>query len=1024
MNQPSTKPQKMANLALGNGISQDMLHIPDLGALLASEEKCRYRFWRLMEISEEKPGAYQRAMENVIGVLQGQSQVQMVYLLRGNAQEVQLYFGLAVAGKNIDLHESSKNLHSALLGHLPGANLEEAQFSENDLSVYRHFGVALGVPTAHEDDSKEDEDDFQGIERLIRALQSHGNTWQIALVARPLERKDIEERIDLTMNLSSQAATWSKATRQVSNNSATQHNDSTSTSVSDGSSKNDTTQRGKNEGGSEGKNSGSSSGGGSSSTNKSVSISTNRGTSESVSIGQGTSHSESVSQSHSDGSTQGQSDGVNLELHDKWSQSLLNHLEENLLPRLRKGLNKGLYDCACYLAASDKSTFDLLAAEVRSTFQGDVETSTPIDVHHLQEKSMSLEAMLDLPMTKNPLSAEKNLVHSFHNTRVHNAWTIASALCVDEVALMAGMPRREVNGIVRRKNVDFSMSLPSVIDENALELGYLIDRGRQIDQRIRLDRKELDKHVFITGVTGSGKTTTCLNLLLESKLPFLVIEPAKTEYRALLSGDWGFEVDCYRPGEDRYNSLRINPFQLVHKHQKLVAQVSLIQATLAAVFPLEASMPQLVEMAIVRAYEQYGWDIHRNENDLVEDPWEPMAQVWPTFSDMIAQLDQIIPEQNMGKEFEDKYRGSLVSRLSALTKGILGATLDTPYSMDFNLLIERHAIIELEGLPNPEHKALLMGLILGRLAEAMKARHRQQFDYRHLTLIEEAHRLLARPEPGESDNRKNAVETFANLLAEIRKYGEGLLIADQIPNKLVSDVIKNTHVKIVHRLYAEDDRRTVGEAMMLDEKQRAFLPNLQTGEAVVYRGGWHGAARVKIEQRVRTDESPISDEMLHQDEIKLFARQRYALYPHLSKVCEDMTDEDFAEFVRNARASVNLLFKMFTLLTGDNMDIKLESFGKRLQEILKRDILTYKKLEDIEMRYAALLQDGRPRLRSNIKINGSWDSSYSKTFLKVFWDIVESLGSDSQSIVDIMRVMLTDRDKKSDIWSLARFESL
>ena len=1024
MNQSSTKPHEVTALAPSNGISQDMLRIPDLGGLLPSEGTLRYQFWRLMEISEEKPGAYQRAMENVIGVLQGQSRVQMVYLLCGNSEEVQLYFGLALSYEDGDIHESSKNLHSALLGHLPGVNLDETQSPEKNLNMYRHFGVALGVPTAHEDDSKEDEDDFQGIERLIRALQSHGNTWQIALVARPLERKDIEQRIDLAMNLSSQAATWSKATRQVSNNSGTQHNDSISASTSDGSNESHTTQRGKNEGGSESKNSGSSSGGSSSSTTKGITTSLNRGTSESESTGKGTSHSESASQSHSDGKTQGQSDGINLEIHDKWSQALLNHLEENLLPRLRKGLNKGLYDCACYLAASDKSTFDLLAAEVRSTFQGDIETSTPIDVHLLQQNPTNLEEILNLPRTQNPLSREKSLVHSFHNKKIRGAWTMASALSVDEVALMAGMPRREVNGIVRRKNVDFAMSLPSVIDENALELGYLIDRGRQIDQRIRLNRKELDKHVFITGVTGSGKTTTCMNLLLESKLPFLVIEPAKTEYRVLLSGDWGFEVDCYRPGEDRYNSLRINPFQLVHKQQKLVAQVSLIQAILAAVFPLEASMPQLVEMAIVRAYEQYGWDIHRNENDLVEDPWAPTAQVWPTFSDMIAQLDRVSPEQNMGKEFEEKYRGSLVSRLSALTRGVLGATLDTPYSMDFNLLIERHVIIELEGLPNPEHKALLMGLILGRLAEAMKARHRQEFDYRHLTLIEEAHRLLARPEPGESDNRKNAVETFANLLAEIRKYGEGLLIADQIPNKLVSDVIKNTHVKIVHRLYAEDDRRTVGEAMMLDEKQRAFLPNLQTGEAVVYRGGWHGAARVKIEQRARTDDAPISDDMLHKDEVRLFARQRYALYPHLSGVCDSMTEGDFAEFVRNARTSIDLLFKIFPLLSDTNAGHKLAGYQGRLREILERDILAFQRLEDIRLRYAALLKDSRPRLRSQIERVEAWDSTYSERLLNLLLEILKSLGSNFQPVGDIMASLCADRLYQKSMEFLARFESL
>ena len=50
------------------------------------------------------------------------------------------------------------------------------------------------------------------------------------------------------------------------------------------------------------------------------------------------------------------------------------------------------------------------------------------------------------------------------------------------------------------------------------------------------------------------------------------------------------------------------------------------------------------------------------------------------------------------------------------------------------------------------------------------------------------------------------MEMFAGLLAEIRAYGEGLIIAEQIPAKLIPDVIKNTAVKIVHRLPAADDR--------------------------------------------------------------------------------------------------------------------------------------------------------------------------------------------------------------------------
>ncbi len=1007
----------------GAELSRDLMRIPYFSAMRPDEGQLSYRFLQITEISEEKPGTYQRAMENVIAIMQGKVNTHLIYLLRGSRERVSLHLGVAVPrGAAVDIHEARKNLRSAMLGHLPGVCLDDKPIDES-LEKYRHFGVAMGVPTANEDDAKGDEDDFQGIERLIRAMQGDGNDWQLVLVARPMGRDEIQQLIHEAMALASEAATWSKATRQVSTSLGTQTNTSVNHSDSTGDNESTSDQEGSSEGATEGKSSGSTENSSYSSTNKGTSIGTNTGKTKSVSITTGTSTTHSTGLTQSKGENMGQTDGVNLEIHDKWNQALLTHLEESLLPRLRKGMNKGLFNSVCYLAASDRSTFNLLSAEVKSTFQGDIETTMPMEVYPLEDSPKALAALLNSPNTSTQLAKHKALVHSLRITQAKGASMLGSVLGVDEISIMASLPRKEVAGIVRRKNVDFALSLPAVPDERALTLGRLVDHGRELEQGIRLDKHELDKHVFIAGVTGAGKTTTCMKLLLESGLPFLVIEPAKTEYRALLKHEEGADIDCYRLGNDPNNTLRINPFQLMHRSQRLGAQVSLIQATLSAVFPLEASMPQLVEMAIIRAYEAYGWDIDRNENDLEDDPWHPAARVWPNFSDMIAQLDLIIPEQKMGKEFEDKYRGSLVSRLSGLTRGVLGPTLDAPYSTDFNDLIDRRVIIELEGLSSPEHKALLMGLILGRLAEAMKHRHRQQPGHRHLTLIEEAHRLLARPEPGESANRKNAVETFANLLSEIRKYGEGLIIADQIPNKLVSDVIKNTHVKIIHRLYAEDDRRTVGEAMMLSDEQRAFLPNLLAGEAIVYRGGWHGAARVRIKQGVRTDDTPVDEDRLLQQGVELFWRQRHALYPHLSETWTAGDSRAFADFVRQARAAINLLFKMASKLNEEKKDRALDAHANRLLGIL-RAWQDGDNDAELTAMFEALLKDSRPRLRSDQKSDGGWSDSHAQVMREWFCHIVTLSRSMQDSPMAILEKAFENHSCRKFITFMARFESI
>jgi hypothetical protein len=91
-----------------------------------------------------------------------------------------------------------------------------------------------------------------------------------------------------------------------------------------------------------------------------------------------------------------------------------------------------------------------------------------------------------------------------------------------------------------------------------------------------------------------------------------------------------------------------------------------------------------------------------------------------------------------------------------------------------------------------------------------------------------------------------AVESFANLLAETRAYGQGVLIADQVPVKLAPEVIKNSNLKVTHRLVADDDRGAVGSAMVMDERQRRALATLRPGHAAVFAEGHDAPLLVQV----------------------------------------------------------------------------------------------------------------------------------------------------------------------------------
>jgi hypothetical protein len=649
---------------------------------------------------------------------------------------------------------------------------------------------------------------------------------------------------------------------------------------------------------------------------RSLSQGTNSGSNTSSTTGTSASRTTGRSTSEATGESSGSSVAQNWERIDKRAEGVLKHLDETLIERFKRGRSKGMYRTAIYLSAEHRSTYERLTRGALALFQGNQSGVTPLRVHALPEmprgaSGVALSTLLQIRHSQMDGDAVGRAL--IHSTPLASDGRISAAtwLNTEELALIAGLPTRELPGLTLRRNVDFALNVSrSSADEvPGITLGHLVQHGRTLPHSVvRLSPQELRKHVFVTGVTGAGKTTTCLKLLLESGLPFMVIEPAKTEYRALHRVDPSVEYYCL--GREDLGMFRLNPFELVSRHEGLPSHIDTLKATLAAVFPMEAAMPQIVEEAIINAYVRKGWMVHENENLLADDPWATDSDVWPTFSDMIGELDAVIRSKGLGREFEEKYQGSLVARLSSLTLGTKGRMLNTRRSMNIDALLDKRVVIELEELKDEQDKALFMGLILTRVAECMKQRHRQQPGFQHLTLVEEAHRLLSRPEPGDPGSKRMGVEMFANLLAEVRKYGEGLIIADQIPNKLVSDVIKNTNTKIVHRLFAADDRNTIGDAMGLSDEQKDFLPMLQPGETVLYCGGWHGAVRLKITETVQTHGAELDEATLQrQGRAQLWAQRRFLL-PALATLPMLDSPERLAEFLRDALLMLNLLIRL------------------------------------------------------------------------------------------------------------------
>ncbi|MFE5938455.1 helicase HerA domain-containing protein [Streptomyces sp. NPDC056470] len=415
------------------------------------------------------------------------------------------------------------------------------------------------------------------------------------------------------------------------------------------------------------------------------------------------------------------------------------------------------------------------------------------------------------------------------------------------LAAVARPPSQEIPGIRFALRPEFD-----VTPENAalrtpsatapIRLGAILDRNRSPVGDLDLPRSTLNRHTFVCGATGGGKSQTVRGLLeaaTRERLPWLVVEPAKAEYR-FMSARLGEEdeVIVIKPGDREALPAGLNPLEPSRypggEHFPLQTHLDMVRALFLASFDPQEPFPQVLSAALTRCYEDLGWDLTLGE------PRDPGTEPrYPTLEDLEHTALQVVSEIGYGKEITDNVQGFIKIRLTSLRLGTTGRFLEGGHPIDFGELLKRNVVFEIEDVGDDKDKAFLMGTILIRLIEYLRMEQRTtrrlSFPLRHLTVFEEAHRLLRRSEEGGAS--AHAVEMFAGLLAEIRAYGEGLVIADQIPSKLVPDVIKNTAAKVVHRLPAQDDREAVGATMNITEAQSEYLVTLKPGEAAVFTDG-------------------------------------------------------------------------------------------------------------------------------------------------------------------------------------------
>lgn len=414
-----------------------------------------------------------------------------------------------------------------------------------------------------------------------------------------------------------------------------------------------------------------------------------------------------------------------------------------------------------------------------------------------------------------------------------------------ELAHSLNMPKKSVSGLpvlecaaFGREVQRFTVSAPD--HEDFVYAGNIYHMHKQEDIKVKLDNDSLCMHTFVTGSTGAGKSNFIYNLLYQLRdedKHFLVIEPAKGEYKNIFGGYE--DVSVYGTNPVLTRMLHINPFSFPESIN-VFEHIDRLVEIFNACWPMYAAMPAVLKESIEKAYQDKGW--------ILSDP-AFHSKIFPTFADLLKALPQVIDNSSYSKDTKSDYAGALITRVKSLTNGINSEVFCSDNEISNKALFDENVIVDISRVGSTETKSLIMGILVMKLQEYRMHSGRMNSPLKHVTVIEEAHNLLRRTSLAQSQESSNlqgkSVEMLTNSIAEMRTYGEGFIIADQAPYLLDEAVIRNTNTKVIFRLPDEDDCMLAGKSAALTDEQIREIARLPAFVAVIHQSDWIEAVLCK-----------------------------------------------------------------------------------------------------------------------------------------------------------------------------------
>lgn len=572
--------------------------------------------------------------------------------------------------------------------------------------------------------------------------------------------------------------------------------------------------------------------------------------SETTSTTEGISNTESEQLSNS--LSFEQQNGIALELEK---------IADQHINRLIQGFNAGYWETSITFATNDKVACDIIGGSFIGELSKPNDKLLPPPRFYYSELKKGQPLFLPKANLENILFPKQ----------------LSSYITSEELAIIASPPNESLPGFEIKRIP--SLALSDTDQYGEINLGHIADHGNPLKGHyLSLSTKDLNKHLFVCGLTGSGKTTTVKNILKDlttkSNIPFLVLESAKRDYRQLLADDaFKNNLLVFTIGDATIHPIRFNPFY-IQKGIHPLNHIDYLKAIFNASFSLYGPMPHIIEKCLHNIYLNKGWNLttglHSNFIDknceIDEERYNYLEHYYcfPTLNDLKDEIECYINnEMEYSGELKDNIRTAILARLDSLCIGAKGLMFNTYDFYSIEDILSKNVIFEMESLADDDDKAFFVGLILTLISE-----YRQKNDPAtnpgqaekglcHFLVIEEAHRLLKNVDTERSvemlgNPKGKAVDVFCNIISEMRAMGQGVAVVEQIPSKISPDVIKNSNTKIVHRLVSRDDQSLLAGSLSMNDKEASYINMLKTGHALCFKERMERPVEIAISKNVNT----------------------------------------------------------------------------------------------------------------------------------------------------------------------------